>query len=87
MIPAGAAVLCVPRRGLPLYGRAVRGDCPPGLLRVRLTADGPRGRKGERTYVLAKTARTRRRGRHASGVRRWGPDWLRWSRRRRVKNG
>jgi hypothetical protein len=81
VIPAGAAVLCTPRRGLPLYGRALRDDCPPGLLRIRLTADSARGRKGERTYVLARHVRLRRSGRHASGVRRWGPDWLFRSRR------
>lgn len=76
MIPAGAAVLCTPRRGLPLYGRALRDDCPPGLLRIRLTADSERGRKGDALYVLRKRVRLHRRGRHASGVRRWGPRWL-----------
>lgn len=82
MIPAGAAVLCTPQAGLPLYGRALRGDCPPGLLRIRLTADSERGRKGHVLYVLSKDARLRRKGRHASGVRHWGPGWLHWSRRR-----
>jgi hypothetical protein len=77
VIPAGAAVLCIPRRGLPLYGRALRDNCPPGLLRIRLTADGRRGRKGDRMYVLSKHVRLRREGLHASGVRRWGPRWLR----------
>lgn len=76
MIAAGTAVLCVPRGGLPLYGRVMRGDCPPGLLRIRLTADSERGRKGHALYVLRKHVRLRREGAHASGVRRWGPRWF-----------
>lgn len=76
MIPAGAAVLCTPQGALPMYGRALAGDCPPGLLLIRLTADHARGRKGEALYVLAPAVRLRRKGRHASGVRRWGPRGL-----------
>ncbi len=82
MIRPGAAVLYVPRAGLPLYGRALARDCPPGLLRVRLTADHARGPKGAEVYVLRPHVRLRRRGLHASGVRAWGPAWLRLRRGR-----
>lgn len=77
MIPAGAPVRCTVAEGLAIYGRALRADCPPGLVYLRLTADHARARKGERLYVLAKYARLYRPGLHASGVRRWGPLRLR----------
>lgn len=70
-------VRCTVSGGLPIYGRALRDDCPPSLVRIRLTADHPRGRKGERIYVLAKNARPHWRGRHAVGVRHRGPSRLR----------
>lgn len=70
-------VRCTVSGGLPIYGRALRSDCPPGLVRIRLTADHPRGAKGERIYVLAKNTRPHWRGQHASGVRHRGPSRLR----------
>jgi hypothetical protein len=87
VIPAGTAVLYAPRAGLPLYGRALAGDCPRGLLRIRLTADHERAPKGAALYVLRSRVRLRRPGRHASGVRVWGPVWLRPRGGRKVKGG
>jgi hypothetical protein len=55
-------VRCTVSGGLPIYGRALRDDCPAGLVRIRLTADHSRGRKGECVYVLAKNARPHWRG-------------------------
>lgn len=79
MIPPGTPVRCVAGGGLPLYGRLKR--APKGavsaLVYVRLTADHRRGRKGQCVYALARTVAPYRRGRHASGVRTWGPAWLR----------
>lgn len=80
---ARTPVLCAVAGGAPVYGRTLPGDYAGSLLRVRLTADHARARKGQVLYVLAKNARTYRPGRHASGVRRWGPAWLRpWWRRK-----
>lgn len=75
MISIGPAVLCTPRGSLPMYGRLLPEPCAAGVVRIRLTADHPRARKGERLYVLAKNTALYRRGRHASGVRIWGPRW------------
>lgn len=83
MIPRGAPVLCTVAGTLPVYGRALPGAYAAGLLRVRLTADHGRAPKGAVLYVLAKNVRQYRRGRHASGVRTWGPAWLRMWRKRR----
>lgn len=81
--PVKAPVLCTTAGGLPMYGRALRADCPPGLVYLRLMADHPRGRKGSCLYVLAKNTRLYRRALHASGVRVFGPRWLRpWRRAR-----
>lgn len=77
MLPAGAPVLCSIAGGLPLYGRAVPGDYARGLVRVRLMADHARASRGQTLYVLAKNVRQYRPGLHASGVRTWGPAWLR----------
>lgn len=70
-------VRCTVAEGLPLYGRVLRGDCPAGLVHIRLTADHPRGRKGECLYALAKNTRPHWRGLHAAGVRHRGPSRLR----------
>lgn len=70
-------VRCTVARGLAIYGRVLRGDCPAGLVHIRLTADHPRGAKGEHIYVLAKHARPHWRGLHASGMRHRGPSRLR----------
>lgn len=77
MLARRTPVRCTVARGLPLYGRVLRDDCPPGLLRIRLTADHARGAKGDRVYVLAKNTRPHWRGLHASGVRHRGPSRLR----------
>lgn len=69
-------VRCSVAGGFAMYGRLVPEACASGVVRIRLTADHPRGGKGERLYVLAKHCATYRRGRHASGVRIWGPRWL-----------
>lgn len=82
-LPAGAPVLCTAPAGLPMYGRLVPGDYARGLLLLRLTVDHPRARKGACVYVLAKYARTYRRGRHASGVRKRSVQWLYTWRHRR----
>jgi hypothetical protein len=76
-------VRCTVPYGRPFRGRTVRGEHPPGLVRVRLAADCSRGRKGKCVYVLAKHTAPCGRGRHASGVRVWGPAWLHpsWVRR------
>lgn len=75
----GTPVRCTVVGGLPLYGRLRRAPqpCGPSLIYVRLTVDHDRGRRGASTYVLARNARPYRRGLHASGVRNWGPAWLR----------
>lgn len=70
-------VRCTIAGGLPIYGRALRDDCPAGLVHIRLTADHARGAKGECMYVLAKHVRPHWRGLHASGVRHRGPSRLR----------
>lgn len=66
---------------LPAYGRVRRAHCPPGILRVRLTVDHTRGRRGQSLYIRAILARPYRPGRHASGVRRVGPRWFHLRRR------
>lgn len=84
-LSTGAPVRCVGAGGPPLYGRLCRTPqgCAPSLVYVRLMADHPRAPKGSKLYVLAKSVRPYRRGLHASGVRTWGPDWLRpWRKRR-----
>lgn len=64
---------------LPMYGRVLRGACPPGLLCVRLTADHARGRKGERLYVRRRSVRLTPVRRHARGLHRRPVVWhLRW---------
>lgn len=84
-LPYGAPVLCSAAGGPPLYGRlrkAPRGSAA-GLLYVRLTADHGRARKGQSVYVRASGVRAYRPGRHASGVRTWGPAWMHGRRKRR----
>lgn len=62
---------------LPMYGRVLRGACPPGLLCVRLTADHARGRKGERLYVRRRSVRLTPVRRHARGLHRRPSTWPR----------
>ena len=84
VLAVGAPVRYETAGGLPLYGRLRRAPqgCSPSLVYVRLMADHARGRKGSCVYVRASGVRTYRRGLHASGVRTWGPAWLRpWRRR------
>lgn len=66
----GQPVRMVAPRTLPMYGRVLRGDCPPGLLRVRLTADHARGRKGACLYVRIRSVRLTPVRRHARGLHR-----------------
>jgi hypothetical protein len=87
MMLAGAPVRCAVAGGAAVYGRVLPEACASGVLPIRLTADCARGRKGERTYVLAKNAALYQRGLHASGVRGWGPRWLQILLRGLVKAG
>lgn len=82
LAPRTAVRCCIPG-GPAIYGRVMPGTYAKGVVHIRLTADHPRARKGERMYVRAAETRPYRRGRHASGVHVWGPDWLRWLLHRR----
>lgn len=78
----GCPVRMVAPGCLPLYGRVRAADCPPGLVYLRLTADHPRGRKGECIYVRTRSVCPTPIRRHARGVHRrpTGRWWLPWSR-------